>query len=65
MYFSLLTFIRINGFALDQPVGVVVKHIAIGAGGLGFDFRPGKIGHIVANDSPPLQGLFGAVLPRR
>ena len=39
--------------------------IAIGAGDLGFDSWIGQIGHSVANDSPPLQHFFGAVLSRR
>ena len=29
-----------------RPVGVEVKNIANGAGGLGFDFRPGKQGTV-------------------
>ena len=40
---------RING-----PVSSVVKHNPIGAGGLGFDFQAGQIGHSVDNGSPPL-----------
>ena len=40
-------------------MGIVVKHVAIGAGGLGFD----QIGHSVAKDSPTLQYFFGAVWP--
>ena len=45
--------------------GVVVKGIAIGAGGLGFDFRTHQIGHSVANSLSPLRCFFGAVLSRR
>ena len=41
----------------------VVYHIAIGAGGLGFDYRAGQIGHSVAKGSTPLRRCFGAVLP--
>ena len=40
---------------LNQPVGVGVKDVAIGAGGRGFDSRAGQIGHCVTNGSPPLQ----------
>ena len=43
----------------------MVKDIAIGAGGSGFDSRAGQIRHNAANGSPPLQRFFGAVLPRR
>ena len=32
----------------------VVKQIAIGAGGLGFDSRAGHIGHNIVNSSQPL-----------
>ena len=46
-------------------VGAVMKNIAIGAGGLGFDSCAGQIGHSVANGSPVLRHFFGAVLPRR
>ena len=35
---------------------VVAKDIAFGAGGLGFDFRAGQIGHSVANVSSKLCG---------
>ena len=39
----------------------------LGAGGLGSESRVGrsKIGHSVANGSPPLRCFFGAALPRR
>ena len=40
------------------PTGVVLKDIAIGAGGLRFDSRVSQIEHSVANDSPPLQRFF-------
>ena len=46
-------------------MGVVVKDIAIGTRGLGFDSRAIQIGHSVANGSPLMRRLFGAVLPRR
>ena len=39
--------------------------IAVGAGGLGFDFRAGHISHSVANGSPLLRRFFVALLPRR
>ena len=32
---------------------------------LGFDSRPGQIGHMVRNGSLPLRYYFGAVYPRR
>ena len=41
----------------ERTVGGVVKHIAIGAGGLRFGFRAGQIEHSVANCSPPLRRL--------
>ena len=44
---------------------LAVDHIAMGARGLGFDYRAGQIGHSVANGSLPLRRFFGAVLPRR
>ena len=50
---------------IDRPVDLVVKDIDVGVIGLGFDSRTGQIGHKVANDSPPLQSFFGAVLSRR
>ena len=49
----------------DQPVSSIAKHIAIGAGGLGFDSRAGQIRHNVANCLSLLQRFVGAVLPRR
>ena len=45
--------------------GVVVKDIAIGAGGIGFDYRAGEVGFSVTNDSTPLLCFIGAVLPKR
>ena len=45
--------------------GTAVRDIAIGAGGVRFEFRVGQIGHSVVNGSPPLRRFFGAVLPRR
>ena len=33
--------LRCHNFEPNRPVGVVVKHIAIGAGGFGFDFWAG------------------------
>ena len=32
---------RCHNFEPNRPVGVMVKHIAIGAGGFGFDFWAG------------------------
>ena len=46
-------------------VGEVVKDIAIGARGLGFDSLAGQIGHSVASGSSPLRLFFGPVLSRR
>ena len=47
-------------------VDVVVKHIAVDVGGLGFDSRVGQIEHApIENNSPPLLRVFRAVLPRR
>ena len=43
----------------------MVKGTATDAGGLGFDFQAGQIGHTVVSGSPPLPRFFGAVLPRR
>ena len=45
------------------PACLVVTNIAAGAGGHGFDYRVGLSGHSVANGSPPLQCIFGKVLP--
>ena len=49
----------------NRPVSSVVKLVAIGAEGLGFDSGADQIGHSVANGSPPLRCFFGAVLPGR
>ena len=43
----------------------MVLHIAIDAGGLGFDSESGQIKHSIANISLPLRSFFRAVLPRR
>ena len=43
----------------------MVRDITIGAGGRGFDYQAGQIGHSVANGSLPLRCLFVAVLPGR
>ena len=48
-----------------RPGGLVLKHIAIGARGLGFDTLAGHVGHSVAYGSPPLRRFFGAVLLMR
>ena len=45
----------------SRPVIVGVKDFA--AGGVWFDSLVGQIGHSLANDSPPLQRFFEAVLP--
>ena len=39
---------------LNRRVSSVVKHKAIGAGGLGFDSRARQITNSVASGSPPL-----------
>ena len=49
----------------DQPVGVVVTDIAIGAGGFVLDSQPGQIGYSAVNGSPLLSRIFEAVLPRQ
>ena len=43
----------------------MVKDIANGAGGLGFDSWAGQIEHNVANGLTPLRCFFEAALPRR
>ena len=48
-----------------RPVSSVVKHVAIGTRGLGFDSRTGQFEHRVTDGSPPLRRFFGTVLPRR
>ena len=39
----------------NRLVGIVVKDIAIGARGLGFNFRAGQIGHSIVNGSLSLR----------
>ena len=56
----MLRMVRVN-----RLVSSVVKHYAIGAGGLWFDFRAGQLRHSVANDTPPQRHFFGAVLRGR
>ena len=51
--------------ALAGERGTGVRDIAIGAGGLGFNFRVGQILHSVASGSPPLRRYVRAGLPRR
>ena len=46
---------------LKNQIPVVVKDIAIGAGGLGFESQACRIGHGVANGSPPPLRFFGDV----
>ena len=46
-----------------KKISLNVKHIAIGAGGLGFDSRAGQTGHSVGSLS--LGRFFGAVFSRR
>ena len=60
---SRITMYFVGGQVL-WPVGVVVKDIAIGAGGLGFASLAGQIRRSVANGSLPLRGFPGAE-PRR
>ena len=47
-----------------RPVSIVVKDIAIGDEGLGFDSRAGQIEHSVVNGSSPLRRFVGVVLHR-
>ena len=47
-----------NGSAIS-----VVNLISVDPSGLCFDSRAGRVGHSVANGSPPLRRFFGAVLP--
>ena len=54
-----------GNIALNFAVGVVVKDIAIGTEGLGFDYWADQIGHTAANGSPPLRCFTGALLSRR
>ena len=46
----------------NKPVGIVVKDIAVGIGGLRFDSLAGQIAHSVANGWPPLRPVFGILL---
>ena len=39
----------------DRPVSSVVKHISIGAEGLGFNYRISQMEHRIAKGSPPLR----------
>ena len=50
--------------SLNRPVSAVVTDIAVGAGGLEFDYLAVR-SDCVANGSPPLPYLFRAVMPRR
>ena len=53
-------------FEFETPAcGAVGKDIVTVVGGPGFDSWASQIEHCVANDSPPLQCFFGAVLARR
>ena len=46
-----------------RPVGVVIRNIAISAGGLGFDTWAGQIAHSVANGSPSLRCFLKLCCP--
>ena len=49
-----------------RPVGAYfLKHIAICAGGLGFNSRPGKSDTVSPMARHPCDVFLGAVLPRR
>ena len=54
-----------SGLLHNQPVYIVVKDIAIGAEGPGFEFREGQTGHSVVSSSMPQLRFFGAMLPVR
>ena len=41
----------------------VVKHVVVGARGLGFDYRASQIERSVVNGSPTLRHFLVAVLP--
>ena len=58
LFLSIRFWVKVNG--KHRPVRVVVKAIAIGAGGLGFNYRADQIGHIVDNSLPLHECLFGA-----
>ena len=47
----------------NRSVGVVVRNIAIGAGGMGSIPMLAKLEQSVANVSPLLRLYFGAVMP--
>ena len=48
------------------PGGTMVRDIAIGAVGLGFDSQAGQVGRsVVISSPPPIGRFFGAGLPRR
>ena len=65
LYFSEVRSNYINLWIFTKEVGIVVKDIAMNAGGLGFKSLADLIGNSVANDSPPLRRFFGTVLARR
>ena len=50
-------------YEITMGIGAVVRNIAQGALGSGFDSRAAYIGHSVANGSLPLQRFFRVVLP--
>ena len=50
---------------LSRPVHSVLRDIATGAGGLGFDSRNGQIGQSVANGSQPVRCFFESLLRRQ
>ena len=56
------TWVQLNAFdhIIYQPIGVVVKEIAIGARGLEFNSQAGQIWHSVANGFPTLRRSFTA-----
>ena len=64
MYSYLLPILNISLLS-NQLVGILVKDIAFGAGGLRFDSRAAEIGRGVDNVLPPLRRLFAAALPKR
>ena len=47
-----------------RPVGIVVKDIAIGAGGLGFDSRSDRIGHLLLSPTAHHR-CYVSMSPRR
>ena len=48
----------------EKKCSSVVKHVAIGTGGLKFDYRAGQIERRVANGSTPLCRFFRTELHR-